>query len=144
MMETGLTVIQNISSFAKASYSFSIYDKRYFKKITCLHRCSYWTHQYIIYIRYRVSLMTLSFFQTAGHLIDPSFVNGIRERISPNHTNDNSYYNTVPGPDHIGTTHVSVMDEDGLAVSATSTINHLWAGQPFKQSVIIGRYSMRS
>ncbi|CAK6959430.1 glutathione hydrolase 5 proenzyme isoform X2 [Scomber scombrus] len=63
----------------------------------------------------------------ADHLIDPSFINSIRERIS-NRTHDNAYYNIKPSSDNIGTTHVSVLDEDGLAVSATSTINQLFGG----------------
>ncbi|KAM7369039.1 hypothetical protein PAMP_013338 [Pampus punctatissimus] len=63
----------------------------------------------------------------ADHLIDPSFINRIREMISINSTHNNSYYsNAKPSFDHIGTTHVSVLDEDGLAVSATSTINQLF------------------
>ncbi|XP_073333893.1 glutathione hydrolase 5 proenzyme [Pagrus major] len=65
----------------------------------------------------------------ADHLIDPSFIKQIRERIFSNRTHDNSYYNNVrPSSDHMGTTHVSVLDEDGLAVSATSTINQLFGG----------------
>lgn len=73
------------------------------------------------------------FCQGADHLIDPSFINRIRERILSNTSHDNSYYNVKPSSDHVGTTHVSVLDEDGLAVSATSTINQLWAGSLFKQ-----------
>ncbi|XP_041815941.1 glutathione hydrolase 5 proenzyme-like [Chelmon rostratus] len=64
----------------------------------------------------------------ADHLIDPSFINRIRERILSNTSHDNSYYNVKPSSDHVGTTHVSVLDEDGLAVSATSTINQLFGG----------------
>ncbi|XP_053195939.1 glutathione hydrolase 5 proenzyme isoform X2 [Scomber japonicus] len=63
----------------------------------------------------------------ADHLIDPSFINRTREMIS-NRTHDNTYYNVKPSSDNIGTTHVSVLDEDGLAVSATSTINQLFGG----------------
>ncbi|XP_035464330.2 glutathione hydrolase 5 proenzyme-like [Scophthalmus maximus] len=66
--------------------------------------------------------------KSAGHLIEPSFINRIKEMISSNHTHDNSYYNLKPSSDHVGTTHVSVLDEDGLAVSATSTINQLFGG----------------
>ncbi|KAF6716544.1 Gamma-glutamyltransferase 5 [Oryzias melastigma] len=65
----------------------------------------------------------------AKHLIDPSFINRIRNMISPNYTHENTYYNNVePAPDNFGTTHVSVLDQNGLAVSATSTINHLFGG----------------
>lgn len=65
----------------------------------------------------------------ADHLINPSFINHIRKRIFSNRTHDNSYYNNIkPSLDQMGTTHVSVLDEDGLAVSATSTINQLFGG----------------
>ncbi|TNN73784.1 Gamma-glutamyltransferase 5 [Liparis tanakae] len=67
--------------------------------------------------------------KSADHLIDPSFINHVRDMISSNRTHDNSYYdNAKPSRDHVGTTHVSVLDRDGLAVSATSTINHLFGG----------------
>ncbi|XP_070845848.1 glutathione hydrolase 5 proenzyme [Chaetodon trifascialis] len=66
--------------------------------------------------------------KSADHLIDPSFINRIRERIFSNTSHDSSYYNVKPSSDHMGTTHLSVLDEDGLAVSATSTINHLFGG----------------
>lgn len=60
-------------------------------------------------------------------MIDPSFINRIRAMISSNRTHNSSYYSnaTASSSDHFGTTHVSVLDEDGLAVSATSTINQL-------------------
>ncbi|XP_070780870.1 glutathione hydrolase 5 proenzyme [Enoplosus armatus] len=67
--------------------------------------------------------------KTADHLIDPAFINRIRDKIFSNCTHDNSYYyNVKPSSDHVGTTHVSVLDEDGLAVSATSTINQVFGG----------------
>ncbi|CAN9504887.1 unnamed protein product [Ophioblennius macclurei] len=67
--------------------------------------------------------------KSADHLISSSFINRVRAMISSNRTFDNSYYNNVsPASDHIGTTHVSVVDEDELAVSATSTINQLFGG----------------
>lgn len=72
--------------------------------------------------------MSVKYFllQSAENLISPSFINHIRQMITSNRTHDNSYYSNInPSSDHIGTTHVSVIDEDGLAVSATSTINQL-------------------
>ncbi|XP_078127731.1 glutathione hydrolase 5 proenzyme [Sander vitreus] len=77
--------------------------------------------------------------KSADHLIDPSFINRIRDMIFSNRTHDNSYYyNAKPSRDHVGTTHVSVLDEDGLAVAATSTINHLFGGGIYsKQTGII-------
>uniref|UniRef100_A0A3P9H611 Glutathione hydrolase n=1 Tax=Oryzias latipes TaxID=8090 RepID=A0A3P9H611_ORYLA len=67
--------------------------------------------------------------KSANHLVDPSFINRIRKMISPNSTHENTYYNNVEPPfDNFGTTHVSVMDQNGLVVSATSTINQLFGG----------------
>ncbi|KAF1377499.1 hypothetical protein PFLUV_G00201430 [Perca fluviatilis] len=77
--------------------------------------------------------------KSANHLIDASFINRIRDMIFSNGTHDNSYYyNAKPSRDHVGTTHVSVLDEDGLAVAATSTINQLFGGGIYsKQTGII-------
>uniref|UniRef100_A0A3Q1EUE6 Glutathione hydrolase n=1 Tax=Acanthochromis polyacanthus TaxID=80966 RepID=A0A3Q1EUE6_9TELE len=67
--------------------------------------------------------------KNADHLIDPSFINHIKKMISSNGTHDISYYSNIKPPrDHFGTTHVSVLDKDGLTVSATSTINQLFGG----------------
>ncbi|XP_068191610.1 glutathione hydrolase 5 proenzyme [Antennarius striatus] len=65
--------------------------------------------------------------KNANHLIDPDFINHIRAKIT-NRTHDISYYSVKPSSDRFGTTHVSVLDEDGLAVSATSTINEIFGG----------------
>uniref|UniRef100_A0A673AZQ0 Gamma-glutamyltransferase 1b n=1 Tax=Sphaeramia orbicularis TaxID=375764 RepID=A0A673AZQ0_9TELE len=73
--------------------------------------------------------LVIFLFQSAAHLMNSSFINHIREMISSNSTHDDSYYfNVKPSSDQTGTTHVSVMDEDGLAVSATSTINQIFGG----------------
>ncbi|KAK1883792.1 Glutathione hydrolase 5 proenzyme [Dissostichus eleginoides] len=67
--------------------------------------------------------------KSAVHLIQDSFINSINDRISSNLTHENSYYNnTKPSRDNVGTTHVSVLDEEGLAVSASSTINQVFGG----------------
>ncbi|XP_041826554.1 glutathione hydrolase 5 proenzyme [Melanotaenia boesemani] len=66
--------------------------------------------------------------KSADYLIDPTFSDNIRALITSNGTHDDSYYSNKPSTDHMGTTHVSVLDEDGLAVSATSTINQLFGG----------------
>ncbi|KAK5852123.1 hypothetical protein PBY51_023620 [Eleginops maclovinus] len=67
--------------------------------------------------------------KSADHLINDSFINNIAEKIFSNLTHENSYYNNAkPSRDSVGTTHVSVLDEEGLAVSATSTINQVFGG----------------
>ncbi|KAL6096945.1 ggt5 [Pungitius sinensis] len=67
--------------------------------------------------------------KSADHLNDASFINRIRDMILSNGSHNDSYYsNAKPSRDHVGTTHVSVLDEDGLAVSVTSTINQLFGG----------------
>lgn len=77
-------------------------------------------------------------FQGSDHLIDLSFIRHIKAMITSNHTHDAAFYSNVKSSssmsssfsssvpsDRFGTTHLSVLDEDGLAVSATSTINQL-------------------
>lgn len=59
-------------------------------------------------------------------MVDSDFADQIRVLISNNRTYNNSYYNITPSPDRFGTTHVSVLAEDGSAVSVTSTINQMW------------------
>ncbi|XP_056146571.1 glutathione hydrolase 5 proenzyme isoform X2 [Lampris incognitus] len=68
---------------------------------------------------------------TAAHLIDSHYADRIRERISPDRTHNNSYYNVKPSSDHYGTTHVSVLAEDGSAVSVTSTINQIFGASVY-------------
>uniref|UniRef100_A0A8C5DAT9 Glutathione hydrolase 5 proenzyme-like n=1 Tax=Gouania willdenowi TaxID=441366 RepID=A0A8C5DAT9_GOUWI len=58
-----------------------------------------------------------------------SFASKIRSLISTNRTHNAQYYNITPYVDSIGTTHVSVLAEDGSAVSVTSTINHIFGSK---------------
>ncbi|XP_058492014.1 glutathione hydrolase 5 proenzyme-like isoform X2 [Solea solea] len=53
-----------------------------------------------------------------------SFADRIRTLISSNETHGPQYYNITPHLDSVGTSHVSVLHEDGSAVSVTSSINH--------------------
>ncbi|XP_036385168.1 glutathione hydrolase 5 proenzyme [Megalops cyprinoides] len=62
----------------------------------------------------------------ASWLIKDAFADHIRKMISSDATHELPYYNVTPSPDHFGTTHVSVLAEDGTAVSVTSTINHIF------------------
>uniref|UniRef100_A0A673HHP5 Gamma-glutamyltransferase 5-like n=1 Tax=Sinocyclocheilus rhinocerous TaxID=307959 RepID=A0A673HHP5_9TELE len=59
------------------------------------------------------------------------FADKVRATISPDRTYDASYYNVTPYLDSHGTTHVSVLAEDGMAVSVTSTINHIFGSRIF-------------
>uniref|UniRef100_A0AAY5KRS4 Glutathione hydrolase n=1 Tax=Esox lucius TaxID=8010 RepID=A0AAY5KRS4_ESOLU len=62
----------------------------------------------------------------ASYMVDSDFADQIRTLISKDRTYNNSYYNVKPSPDRYGTTHVSVLAEDGSAVSVTSTINQIF------------------
>ncbi|XP_056135624.1 gamma-glutamyltransferase 5a [Lampris incognitus] len=70
----------------------------------------------------------------AKKFTEQSFADHIRSLISNNETHDLQYYNIAPHLDSMGTTHVSVMAEDGAAVSATSTINHIFGSKVFSPS----------
>lgn len=59
-------------------------------------------------------------------MVNSDFADRIRQLISEDRTYNDSYYNITPSPDRFGTTHVSVLAEDGSAVSVTSTINQMW------------------
>ncbi|XP_076587992.1 gamma-glutamyltransferase 5a [Chaetodon auriga] len=68
----------------------------------------------------------------AKKFTEESFADQIRSLISDDKTHDPQYYNNVkPGVDGVGTTHVSVLAEDGSAVSVTSTINHIFGSKVF-------------
>lgn len=68
---------------------------------------------------------SLHFSQMAKKFIEDSFAEHIRSLISSDRTHDPQYYNITPYLDTMGTSHVSVLAEDGSAVSVTSTINHM-------------------
>lgn len=72
-----------------------------------------------------MNVSTVLLLQSADHLIDASFINRAKEMISDRVHKRSHYTDLKPTSDRMGTTHVSVLDEDGLAVSATSTINEL-------------------
>lgn len=61
----------------------------------------------------------------AKKVTSDQFVNHVRSLISSDRTHDLQYYNVTPCLDSMGTTHVSVLAEDGSAVSVTSSINHM-------------------
>ncbi|XP_040011096.1 gamma-glutamyltransferase 5a isoform X2 [Xiphias gladius] len=69
--------------------------------------------------------------EMARKFTEDSFADQIRSLIITDRTHDPEYYNTGPYPDSMGTTHVSVLAEDGSAVSVTSTINHIFGSKVF-------------
>uniref|UniRef100_A0A671XEN2 Gamma-glutamyltransferase 5a n=1 Tax=Sparus aurata TaxID=8175 RepID=A0A671XEN2_SPAAU len=59
-----------------------------------------------------------------------SFADHIRSLIRDK-TLDPEIYNIAPSVDGVGTTHLSVLAEDGSAVSVSSTINHIFGSKIF-------------
>ncbi|XP_023664354.2 glutathione hydrolase 5 proenzyme isoform X1 [Paramormyrops kingsleyae] len=69
----------------------------------------------------------------AEYLISDKFANHVRTMISSSMTHDPQYYNITPALDHFGTSHMSVLAEDGTAVSVTSTINHFFGSMVYSR-----------
>ncbi|XP_042344158.1 gamma-glutamyltransferase 5a [Plectropomus leopardus] len=69
--------------------------------------------------------------EMAKKFTEESFAEHIRSLISSSETHSPQYYNITPSLDSVGTTHVSVLAEDGSAVSVTSTINHIFGSKVF-------------
>lgn len=68
--------------------------------------------------------------KVAQTFIQDSFADHIRSLIS-DRTHENDFYNLTSYLDSMGTTHLSILAEDGSAVSVTSTINHIFGSQVF-------------
>uniref|UniRef100_A0A3B4EXK1 Gamma-glutamyltransferase 5-like n=1 Tax=Pundamilia nyererei TaxID=303518 RepID=A0A3B4EXK1_9CICH len=72
------------------------------------------------------------------HIRDPKFhSNKVSIRFLQqvqSHTHDLQYYGITPYLESMGTTHVSVLTEDGSAVSVTSSINHIFGSKVFSPS----------
>ncbi|XP_036955424.1 gamma-glutamyltransferase 5a [Acanthopagrus latus] len=60
-----------------------------------------------------------------------SFADHVRSLIRDDRALDPEFYNMTGSVDGVGTTHVSVLAEDGSAVSVTSTINHIFGSKIF-------------
>ncbi|GAA6220814.1 gamma-glutamyltransferase 5-like [Lates japonicus] len=67
----------------------------------------------------------------ARKFIEDSFADHIRSLISSDKAHDPQHYNISSYLESMGTTHVSVLAEDGSAVSVTSTINHIFGSKVF-------------
>ncbi|XP_023198857.1 glutathione hydrolase 5 proenzyme-like isoform X2 [Xiphophorus maculatus] len=70
----------------------------------------------------------------AKEIIAESFAKHIGSLISSDRTHDNQYYNLTTYLDSLGTTHVSVLAEDGSAVAVTSTINYMFGSKVYSPS----------
>ncbi|XP_036434073.1 glutathione hydrolase 5 proenzyme-like [Colossoma macropomum] len=62
----------------------------------------------------------------AYKIIQKEFADDIRKKITDDRTHDPEYYSVTPPVDTLGTTHISVLDKDGMAVSVTSSINFIF------------------
>uniref|UniRef100_A0A8C6LBU5 Gamma-glutamyltransferase 5a n=1 Tax=Nothobranchius furzeri TaxID=105023 RepID=A0A8C6LBU5_NOTFU len=69
-----------------------------------------------------------------SHIRDPRFFSDKVGTTKNDRTHDPQYYNTSSYLDSLGTTHVSVLAEDGSAVSVTSTINHIFGSRIYSSS----------
>ncbi|CAI5651008.1 unnamed protein product [Oreochromis niloticus] len=70
----------------------------------------------------------------AKNFTEGSFADNIRSLISSDKTHDLQYYGITSYLESMGTTHVSVLTEDGAAVSVTSSINHIFGSKVFSPS----------
>ncbi|XP_035986219.1 glutathione hydrolase 5 proenzyme-like isoform X1 [Fundulus heteroclitus] len=70
----------------------------------------------------------------AKNMTEDSFANHIRSLITDNRIHNPEYYNLTPYLDSMGTTHVSVLAEDGSAVAVTSTINYIFGSGIYSSS----------
>uniref|UniRef100_A0AAY4AV01 Gamma-glutamyltransferase 5 n=1 Tax=Denticeps clupeoides TaxID=299321 RepID=A0AAY4AV01_9TELE len=66
-----------------------------------------------------------------SYLMQEGFIKRIRAMITSDTTHEAGYYNVTPSLDRFGTTHVSVLAEDGSAVSVTSTINQIFGSMVY-------------
>ncbi|XP_035514534.1 gamma-glutamyltransferase 5a [Morone saxatilis] len=97
-------------------------------------------HHYIEALRFANGLKThirdpkFTSSEIAKKFTEDSFADYVRGKISSDRTHDPQYYNITSYVDGVGTTHVSVLTEDGSAVSVTSTINHIFGSKIFSPS----------
>uniref|UniRef100_A0A3B5LRK9 Gamma-glutamyltransferase 5a n=1 Tax=Xiphophorus couchianus TaxID=32473 RepID=A0A3B5LRK9_9TELE len=73
-------------------------------------------------------------FKLAKNMTSSGFADELRLRIRDDRTNSPVYYNFNKYPDSMGTTHVSVLAEDGSAVAVTSSINYKFGSKVYSSS----------
>ncbi|KAM8866589.1 gamma-glutamyltransferase 5a isoform 1-T1 [Synchiropus picturatus] len=97
-------------------------------------------HRYIEAFKFANGLRThlrdpeFSSENVAQNLTSDAIADHIRGLISSAGTHGPEYYNSSWYLDGVGTSHVSVLAEDGSAVSVTSTINHIFGSKVFSPS----------
>ncbi|XP_062870399.1 glutathione hydrolase 1 proenzyme [Trichomycterus rosablanca] len=69
------------------------------------------------------------------NIMSKSYAESIRQKITDHTTHNESYYEPEYFiPDDHGTSHISVTDQDGNAIAATSTINHFFGSKVLSSS----------
>ena len=63
--------------------------------------------------------------QKASEVIQKQYADQIRQKIRDDSTHDDEHYGISRDKHKLGTTNVSVLDEYGMAVSVTSSINYM-------------------
>ncbi|KAJ8414780.1 hypothetical protein AAFF_G00023030 [Aldrovandia affinis] len=89
------------------------------------------TYKFANGLRKNIRDPNFSFNMGASQLITEELAERVRAMIDSSRTHDSSYYNLTSSLDSLGTSHVSVLDEDGMAVSVTSTINYFFGSNVY-------------
>ncbi|XP_061529028.1 gamma-glutamyltransferase 5a isoform X2 [Phycodurus eques] len=92
-------------------------------------------HRYVEALKFANGLKKLEFSsELTKKFTEDGFADHIRSLISDEMSHEPQYYNMTPYLDSMGTTHVSVLAQDGSAVSVTSSINHIFGSRVLSPS----------
>ncbi|XP_061672281.1 gamma-glutamyltransferase 5a isoform X2 [Syngnathoides biaculeatus] len=92
-------------------------------------------HRYVEALKFANGLKKFAFSsELTKKFTEDSFADHIRSLISDEMSHEPQYYNVTPYLDSMGTTHVSVLAQDGSAVSVTSSLNHLFGSRVLSPS----------